>query len=176
MAAKPNAAQNAGTTAGKAAEQSKADTAKTETSTETAAARPAFAFKVKRNLTLPLIKPKLDEPIYIRFTEAMQVGKEIDKTKDAAITAVVTNLETGELNMYLVPAVLQGVLHDDYNAPKYGSPEKGKPVVEKAPKKDPSKPEAYIGLCFAITTHPKPSGKAYHPMTVLEIEDPTAAQ
>lgn len=131
--------------------------------------RPVFVPKIKRNLTLPLIKAAIDEPLYIKFNEPVKIGKEIGD-KDAAITAVVTDLETGEVKQYLVPAVFQGVLHDEYGCPHYGAPEKGKPVQELEPTREGQEPHNYVGRAFQVIRHTKPSGKNYHPMTILEIE------
>lgn len=133
-----------------------------------ASVAPAFKFEVAKNLTLPLLKPQLDQPIYIRFEEPLKIGKEIGD-KDAAIIGTVTNLETGEMSQYLVPAVFQGILHDEYGTPKFGSPEKGQPVqiVEAAREGQPA--DSYVGKCFMVTKHPKASGKGYHPQTIQEI-------
>jgi hypothetical protein len=131
-----------------------------------------FVPKVKRCLTLPLIKPKIDKPYYVMFNEPVKIGKKVDKQKDAAIIATVTDLETSEIKQLLVPAVLQGILHDDYGAPKFGTKGKGEPMQELEPRLEGQEPDAYVGRCFAITQHAKQTGKQYHPHTVLEIEKP----
>lgn len=128
-----------------------------------------FVPVVKKNLTLPLIKPKLDEPVYIKFVEPVKIGKQIGD-KDAAITANVVNLETGEMAQYLVPAVFQGILHDEYGAPKFGVKAKGEPVVELEPALKDQDPNSYVGKGFAVTKHPKMSGKQYHPHIIQELE------
>jgi len=130
---------------------------------------PAFVPKIARNLTLPLIKPKLDEPIYIKFVEPVKIGKQIGD-KDAAITCSVVDLETGEMKQYLVPAVFQGILHDEYGAPRFGVKEKGQPVLETEARLDNAEADAYVGKGFAVTKHPKQSGKQYHPHTIQELD------
>jgi hypothetical protein len=128
-----------------------------------------FVPKIKKSLTLPLIKPKLDEPVYIKFVEPVKIGKQIGD-KDAAIIANVINLETGELAQYLVPAVFQGILHDEYGAPRYGTPKKGDPVEVLEKPLAGQTVDAYVGCGFAVTKHPKQSGKEYHPHTIQELE------
>lgn len=134
-----------------------------------AATESGLKFKVKENLTLPLLSPKLNEPIYIRFERHMEVGKQI-KDKDAALVAHVTNLETGELMQYLVPAVFQGILHDDYGAPLYGAPTKGEPVQQLEPAPEGQEHDRYVGRCFKVIKHEKKAGKLYHTLTIMEIE------
>ena len=137
--------------------------------TATNETKTAFVPKIAKNLTLPLIKPKLDEPVYIKFTEAVKIGKQIGD-KDAAITANVVDLSTGELAQYLVPAVFQGILHDEYGAPKYGVEKKGEPTSEREARLEGQKEDSYVGKGFAVTKHPKNSGKAYHPHTIQELD------
>lgn len=130
---------------------------------------PNFKFAIKKNLTLPLIKPPVDEPIYIKFLEPVKIGKQIGD-KDAAITTVVVDLVTGETMQYLVPAVFQGILHDDYGAPRYGVVKKGDPVTVLHDPIEGLAPDSYVGKCFLVIKHKKASGKEYHPHTVQEIE------
>lgn len=107
-------------------------------------------FKVKRNITLPLIKPALEEPVYIKVTGKMFVGKEIttnDKQKMEPATLVnCVNLETGEEAQIIVPSVLKGIFNDEF----------------------PN--DSYVDKGFSITKHKKASGKRYHPFSVAELE------
>lgn len=107
-------------------------------------------FKVKRNITLPLIKPQIDVPVYIQITGPMFTGKKIDsgKTKDMEPAEMVNclNLETGEEAQMIVPSVLKGIFEDEYDS------------------------DAYVGLGFSVTKHAKASGKRYHPFSVAELE------
>ena len=143
--------------------------AQKENAPESAPVSKAINFTVKKNLTLPVLKMGIDKPVFIKFNEAMKIGKQIGD-KDAALVAVVTNLETGETLQMLVPAVMQGVLHDEYGAPHYGTAEKGAPVTELEPRIEGQAPDSYVDKCFMITKHEKQSGKQYHPHTVQEIE------
>jgi hypothetical protein len=131
----------------------------------------AIKFKVKKNLSLPLIKPQIDEPIYIRFDEPMFIGKKVEKSKDAAVIANVTDLETGEKMQYLVPSVLQGIFHDQYGAPLFGKvddSERGTEIVEGP--LDGSEIDSYVGKGFQITKMKKATNKSYHPHNVAELE------
>lgn len=129
-----------------------------------------FVPKVVKNLTLPIVKVNLEETVYLKFISPMKIGKEMQKDKDAAITAEVVNLETGETLQYLVPAVMQGVLHDEYGAPRFGAKSKGEPVEVLEGPITGQDADAYVGRGFAITKHAKATGKQYHPMTIMEVE------
>lgn len=126
----------------------KAPTQKTD---DNAPETPAFVPKVKRVITLPLLKFQIDQPVYVRIDGEMFKGKEIkgsgDKAKmEPATLANCTNLETGEACQIIVATVLHSILTEEY--------ENG----------------AYVGKGFMITKGPKGSGKAYNPYTVSEIE------
>lgn len=117
--------------------------------TETKTAAPMF--KVKKNITLPLIKPQLDVPVYVKVMEPIFTGKDIKtagdkKNMEPAQLMNVINLETGEEAQMIVPTVLNGIFADEY------------------------KDDAYVGLGFRIVKHPKTSGKAYHPFSVAELD------
>lgn len=108
-------------------------------------------FKVKRNITLPLIKPQLDVPVYIKVTGPMFKGKKIEGTGDKAKMEPAEllnciNLESGEEAQIIVPSVLKGIFNDEY-------PD-----------------DSYVNKGFMITKHPKASGKRYHPFSVAELE------
>lgn len=141
-------------------------TKKTETQTETKAPK----FTVKKRLTLPLLKPQIDVPVFVKIMEPLKVGKKVDKQKAEAIIANVVNLETGEEAQFLVPAVIQGILHDEYGAPLYGQESPTDPVhiIEEAHKDQ--EPNNYVGKCFQVIKHAKASGKQYNPYTLAEVE------
>ena len=112
---------------------------------------------VKRNITLPLIKPQIDKPVYIEVSGPMFEGKEIKDKKDpktGEMTASMakatmlncTELETGVDSQIIVPAVLHGIFDDEY--PK----------------------DAYVGKRFRLVKHAKASGKRYHNFSVAEVE------
>jgi len=102
-------------------------------------------FEVVKNVTLPLLKPQLDVPVYIKVLDPIYLGKKVEQDKEPATIANIVNLETGEHCQILVPAVLAGIFEDEY-------PD-----------------NAYVNKCFKLTKHPKASGKRYHLFTVLEI-------
>lgn len=111
----------------------------------------APSFKIKRAITLPLLKPQLDVPVYIKVTSKVFVGKDIAAQKGAAKMEAANlincvNLETGEDCQMIVPAVLAGIFSDEF------------------------KDDSYVGCGFMVTKHPKGSGKAYHPFSVSELE------
>jgi hypothetical protein len=126
-------------------------------------------FKVKRAITLPLVKPQIDTPIYVKIVAAMSIGKVIGD-KDAAILCNVVNLETGEEAQLIIPSVLQGIFHDDFGAPLYGTKEKGGKTVELEGRAKEATPDSYVNLGFMITKHAKASGKQYNPYSVSELE------
>lgn len=146
---------------------------KTDTAAEPAApAAPSttgFVPKVKKLITLPLIKPKIDEPVYVKILEPMMIGKQIGE-KDAAILCNVVDLTTGETAQIIIPSVVQGIFHDSYGAPKYGTKGKGQPVEQLEPPREGQEPDSYVGRGFQFTKHQKASGKAYNPYTVAELE------
>lgn len=119
--------------------------------TQAPAKSTGFVPKVKRNITLPLIKPQLDVPVYVKVTGAIFEGKKIEGTGDKAKMEPAhlfncINLETGEEAQMIAPAVLMGIFKDEYSN------------------------DAYVGCGFSITKHPKASGKRYHAFSVAELE------
>lgn len=78
----------------------------------------AFAPKIKKILTLPLLKMAEGSPIYIKFTAPHFVGKQVaeadGKKKEPPIMANVVNLPTGELVQIMLGSVLVGILRDEY--------------------------------------------------------------
>ena len=118
---------------------------------DTESKKPAFTPKIVKNITLPLIKPQLDVPFYIKVTSPVFEGKKIEGTGDKAKMEPASlvnciDLETGAESQVIVPAVLAGIFEDEYDG------------------------DSYVGKGFMITKHPKASGKRYHPFSVAEIE------
>jgi len=110
-----------------------------------------FVPKVKKLITLPLLKFVIDEPIFVKFVDPMFVGKEIkgggDKAKmEPATLANVVNLETGEQCQIILATVLKSILSENYAD------------------------DAYVGCGFQITKGKKGSGKSYNPYSVAELE------
>ena len=111
----------------------------------------APAFKVKRNITLPLLKPQLEVPVYIKITGQIFTGKAVQKAgdgKDMEPAKIVNciNLETGEECQIIVPSVLDSILNEEFTD------------------------NAYVGKGFQITKHAKVAGKRYHTFSVAELE------
>ncbi|MHB1097898.1 MAG: hypothetical protein ACYC3F_17200 [Gemmatimonadaceae bacterium] len=116
---------------------------------------PAFSFKVKKHVTLPLFKWENNTPYYYRFDGPIAQGKPIkekagESKKEPAFLASVTNLATGEQGEIILGTVLRGILEDDY-------------------------PEAaYVGKCFELVQK-RITGKNYNSYGVTEIEVDSAA-
>lgn len=118
--------------------------------TETAAPA-AFVPKVKKLLTLPLLKIKADETVYVQIKGAMYLAKaqppkdgKPAETPPTLATAV--NLETGELCQIICGEVMKSTLAENY------------PDNE------------YIDKGFSVTMHPAKNGKKYNTYTISEIE------
>ena len=108
-------------------------------------------FKVKKLVTVPLLKFVIDQPIYVKITSPIFLGKEVkgsgDSSKmEAAHLANIINLETGEEQQIIIAKVVQGVLDEEY-------PNQG-----------------YVGKAFQLTKLAKGSGKRYNPYTVAELD------
>ena len=110
------------------------------------AVKAAFAFKRTKVVTVPLLKPSIDVPFYVKVLEKIWEGKQIGDKMEAAHLTNVVNLETGETMQLIIPAVLLSLFTEEYAN------------------------DSYIGKCFEMVKHPKPSGKGYHPFTLNEIE------
>ena len=142
----------------------------TQATTETVKGAPSLnKFKVKRNITLPLVKPQIDQPVYVKITDPMKIGKQVGDM-DAAMICNCIDLQTGEAAQIILPSVLQGIFHDDFGAPLYGAKEKGEPTTMLEPPHDDQIADAYVGLGFMITKHTKASGKKYNPYSVAELD------
>lgn len=129
----------------------KAQVAATETVVNTdESAKPAFAPKVKKRVTLQLFKIEKKKPYYFRMESAMAIGKAVANSQMEPATVVqVTNLVTGEIGQIICPSVLKKELSDAY-------PD-----------------DSYVGKCFELSIHPV-AGKRYSVPQITEIEDPTA--
>ncbi len=119
------------------------------------AAKSGFSFTKKRSVTLELLKPKVNEEFYVKFASPIYQAKETRSAeqieKDGGqnappMLANVTNLETGEECVIIIPSVLQSELTDNYEN------------------------DTYNGLCFALTKLGKQDGKRYHGFVIIEIE------
>lgn len=104
----------------------------------------AFIPKIKRLVTLPLLKLAVGKVAYVRIEEPMYTGKAVDD-KEAAILCKVTNLETGELSEIILPTVLRSIFTEEF-------PDDG-----------------YVGKGFSIELV-KVDGKKYHQIKLAELE------
>lgn len=107
-------------------------------------------FKVKKALTLPVLKLKPGEEVYVQFTTPMYVGKDTGqvmngKKMDPATIAKVIDLTTGEMHTLICATVLQKEINENYPG------------------------DEYVGKAFAITLTKVPE-KKYNLYTILEIE------
>jgi hypothetical protein len=118
-----------------------------------------FVPKLARILTLPLLKMKEGEPIYVKFTAPTFIGKKIAEdieaekagkaSKEPPVMANVINLATGELVQIMLGKVLNGILADEY-------PENG-----------------YVGKGFVIELTEKKRGRSggnYNTYKVAELD------
>lgn len=113
-------------------------------------------FKVLGNVTMPVFTPKIEEPAYVKVLEPMYLGKEMKAGSDGqkkapATLCKVVNLETGEVVLLIVAAVVKGIFEDNFPG------------------------NAYVGKAFCLVKHAKKEGKNYFNFSVDEIdpEQPT---
>lgn len=117
-------------------------------------------FKTKKLLTIPNLKLIENQPVHIRITSAMFVGKEIKSRRNAAPTTQrepatlvnAVNLDTGEECQVILSAIPKSTLTEGY-------PD-----------------DTYVGKCFRLTKLPRKEGKEYNGFKVEEIEDPAEAE
>jgi len=113
-----------------------------------AAPKTALKFKKTRSVTRELLKLEAGTPIYIRCDSVIFKAEEQPGRKDgmeAPNLMDVINLETGEEQRIIVPAVLYAELED-----KYGE-------------------NGHIGVCFEIEKY-KIENKRYSGFKISEIE------
>lgn len=107
-------------------------------------------FKVKKALTLPVLKLKPGEEVYVQFAGHMHVSKDTGqqmngKKMEPATVANVIDLTTGEMHVLICATVLNKEIHENY-------------------------PDgSYVGKSFAITLIRVPE-KKYNLYSIIEIE------
>ena len=109
------------------------------------------AFRVKKAVTLPIVKLAAGVARYVFFDGPMRIGKDTGqvmngKKMEPATIADVTDLETGEQGQLICATVLAGNLRETY-------PD-----------------DSYVGKRFAITLIKVPE-KKYNLYEILEIEE-----
>ena len=114
-------------------------------------------FKVVKRVTMPTLSLKENEPRVLRIDDAMRESKYIDpdpkkaKEKPATICSV-TDMQTGEVAILLVPEVMKKNLDEAYTG------------------------AAYVGRVFGVQKLPKRPGKRYFDLEIAELEaEPEAA-
>lgn len=105
-----------------------------------------MAFKIKKFVTLPHIKLSPGQDYYLRFDTVMHLGKAIEKDREPATLAQVTNMETGEVGEIICSQLLRENLNEAY----------------------PN--DAYLGLIFHIRLTKVPD-KKYNLVHIAEVED-----
>lgn len=116
---------------------------------------PAFRFRVAQRVTVPLLSMKdlFEVPVYIRVETEFKKADPVKASKndddspkqEPPIICRVTNLETGELNDFIVPVVLRSELEENY--PNAG----------------------YIGKCFEVIKRKLDGTKKYNTFSITEI-------
>jgi len=108
---------------------------------------PSF-IKVKKVITLPLLKFVTNKAIYVTIEGAMFKGREMPETKmEAATLCNCINLETGEQVQIIVSAVLESTFNEEYED------------------------NSYVGKSFMIKKLPKAKSDAkYFPYSLAEVE------
>ena len=109
-------------------------------------------FKVKKLVTLPLIKTVINEPLYVVFVSPMEqsvtTGQQKDgKDMEPATVAKVVNMETGEIGQIIIGTVTKSNFDENY--PDH----------------------AYVGKFFEILIT-KREGKRYNDSSITELELP----
>lgn len=108
-------------------------------------------FKVVKRVTMPTLSLKENEPKVLRIDDAMRESKYIDpdpkkaKEKPATICSV-TDMQTGEVAILLVPEVMKKNLNESYPA------------------------DGYVGKVFGVQKLPKRPGKRYFDLEIAELE------
>ncbi len=113
-------------------------------------------FKVKKLLTVPVLKLPEGQARHIKITGVMHEGKPQKAKGDEPAKAPATlvncvNLEDGAECQIIVSAVVKSVLTEEYPG------------------------DGYVGKCFKITKQGRSAGKSYNSYDIKEIEDPTGA-
>lgn len=125
--------------------------AEAQATEQTQAVVAPLTFARKKAVIVPVLKLVIDQPVYVKATAPMFVGKEIkgegDKAKmEPAIILPVINLQTGEEMQMIANKVMQANLDEVY--PNAG----------------------YVGKGFEVTKHEKRDGKRYNDFSLFEIE------
>ena len=118
---------------------------------ETGPAAPALKFKIAKRITMPTFNPGVNVPYFIRADSEFRVSTYVDPdpkkaSEKPATICEATNMETGEVVLWLVPEVVKKNLEEAY-------PDGG-----------------YNGRIFACQKLPKRPGKRYFDFQIAEVE------
>lgn len=109
--------------------------------------------RIKKNVTLPTLSLKENQVAFVKFNEAIFVGKKVEpkpgsteKQKEPPHLVNVTDLETGELKTLILNTVLKSTIDEAYPG------------------------GTYVGKSFRVEKMPKKAGKDYHGFMIQEIE------
>lgn len=122
-------------------------------SKETKAEPAKFVPKVKRILTLPLIKFEVGKPLYLKMLDKIYRAKPIknptaeDAKKEPPLLVNVVDRQTGEMGQIILGAVLANLLHEDY-------PDDG-----------------YVGKTFAIELTGQKRGRSGNNSNMYKVEE-----
>ena len=113
-----------------------------------------FVPKILKQLVLPILQTKVDEPVYVKFVEKIVAKEKIEKdgagveTKGEIFVAHIVNLETGEENHLVMGSVLLSTLFESY-------PD-----------------DSYVDKGFMVTKGAKrgTGARGYHPYMLAQIE------
>lgn len=116
-------------------------------------------FRVKRQVILPSLSLKENEPRTLKIMDAMRVSTVKAETgkprkgadgetlpQKPATVCPVTDVTTGEQFTLIVPAVMEGNLKENYPG------------------------DSYVGLTFFVMKKPKRPGKRYFDFEISEVE------
>jgi hypothetical protein len=112
----------------------------------------AAGFKVAKQVTLPSLTLKVDEPRVLVILEAMKISDFHEPGKEAATICAVGDVMSGEQATLLVPTTVKSNLERQYPADDNGKP-------------------GYVGKTFLITRMMQRAGKKYHDHTIVELEE-----
>lgn len=107
-------------------------------------------FKIKKMVTLPLLKPSLGIPVFIKIIDKMFQGKEIKtgdkKDMEPAMLLNILDLSTGQPCQMIANKVFESILLEEYEN------------------------HSYVGVCFQVTKLSPRDGKRYNGFEIIEIE------
>lgn len=119
-------------------------------------------FKLKRRVILPTLSLQVGQQRILRFDDVIKQSKVVDpdpakRNEKPADVAPVTDMESGEQMLLLVPAVMYAAIARDYG--EVGDDDR---IIEGT--------ETYVGKIFGVQKMPKRPGKRYFDIELVEME------